>query len=253
MSGEVPAPPTFPALSDPSGGAGTLTTRIAELIRDAIADGRLVPGMRLSVPQLAAQLGASRTPVREALLLLADQGLVGFERNRGVRILETPLHDLEEIFTLRLLLEVPATRRAAALATPAEVEQLAGELAAMGVEAGRDDGTAFMTADRRFHDRLLRIAGNRRLADQVANLRDLVRFLGTSTVGRSRTLHTILEEHVAILDRIRAGDPPGAATAMRAHLLSTAGLLLAQEGGGRPAELAWAAIEEPTGGGEDDG
>ncbi|WP_210495867.1 GntR family transcriptional regulator [Patulibacter sp. SYSU D01012] len=242
----TPDPPAFAPLEDPAGGGVTLTARVAEQVRDAIADGRLQPGMRLSVPQLAEQLGASRTPVREALLLLESQGLVRFERNRGVRILETPLHDLEEIFTLRLLLEVPATRRATTLVGADELAALREHLATMRAHAGEDDETAFMAADRRFHDVLLRAAGNRRLADQVVNLRDLVRFLGASTAGRSRTLTTILGEHEAILAAVEARDADAAAAAMRAHLLATAGLLLAQEGGGGPHELAWSALPEAS-------
>lgn len=219
--------------------AGTLANRVAERVRDGIADGRLKPGMRLSVPTLAEQLGASRTPVREGLLLLESQGLVAFEKNRGVRILETPLHDLEEIFALRLLLEVPATRRSCLRLDDAGRAELRALLMEMEAEAERDDDAAFMAADRRFHDTLLRAAGNRRLADQVASLRDLVRFLGASTAGRSRTLRTILGEHEAILAAIERRDARAAGEAMAAHLHATAALLLAQESGGAPYELDW--------------
>lgn len=239
-------PPPFPPLSGAADAPVTLTARVAEQVRDAIADGRLQPNMRLSVPQLAEQLGASRTPVREALLLLESQGLVRFERNRGVRILETPLHDLEEIFTLRLLLEVPATRRACELLTETDLDALRERLAEMRRHATGEeqDESAFMAADRQFHDLLLRAAGNRRLADTVASMRDLVRFLGASTAGRSRTLAMILSEHELIVHRLESRDPVGAAAAMRKHLLATAGLLLAQEGGGTPHELAWASLGE---------
>lgn len=241
-----PEPPAFPLLSDSVDAPVTLTARIAEEVRDAIADGRLRPNMRLSVPQLAEQLGASRTPVREALLLLENQGLVRFERNRGVRILETPLHDLEEIFTLRLLLEVPATRRACELLTDADLAALRERIAEMRrYGTGEDqDESAFMAADRQFHDLLLRAAGNRRLADTVAGMRDLVRFLGASTAGRSRTLAMILSEHELIVERLETRDAAGAAAAMRKHLLATASLLLAQEGGGSPHQLAWASLGE---------
>jgi DNA-binding GntR family transcriptional regulator len=238
------APPRLAPLNAGDDARVTLTTRVAEAVRDAIADGRLAPGVRLSVPQLAEQLGASRTPVREGLLLLESQGLVAFEKNRGIRILETPLHDLEEIFTLRLLLEVPATRRAATLLDAAAVATLREHLGTMAARAQDDDESAFMAADRRFHDVLLRAAGNRRLADQVAALRDLVRFLGASTAGRSRTLGTILAEHEAIVAAVERADADAAAAAMRAHLLATAALLLAQEGGGAPYALAWAELPE---------
>lgn len=238
-------PPAFSPLDDPAHVPVTLTARVAEQVRDAIADGRLKPNMRLSVPQLAEQLGASRTPVREALLLLESQGLVRFERNRGVRILETALHDLDEIFTLRLLLEVPATRRAAERMSAADRAALRKQLDEMARHAASGDEAAFMAADRRFHDLLLRAAGNRRLAATVIMMRDQVRFLGASTVGRSRTLATILAEHEAIATRLESGDAAGAADAMREHLVATASLLLAQESGrSAPYELAWAALDD---------
>jgi DNA-binding GntR family transcriptional regulator len=193
------------------------------------------------VARLAEQFGVSRTPVREALLLLERQGVVRFERNRGVRVLETSAHDLEEVFTLRLLLEVPATYRACGLLTADDLDALAHELEAMEGLADAGDEAAFMAHDTRFHEILLTTAGNRRLAALVGQLRDLVRFRGASTVGRSRDLRTIHAEHVEVMAALRARDPSAAAERMRAHLLNTARLLLAQEGAGEHP-LAWAPL-----------
>ena len=119
---------TPPALESLSGDRATLTSRALEALRAAIVDGRLEAGERYSVAQLAERFGVSRTPVREALLVLERQGVVRFERNRGVRVLETTAHDLEEVFALRLLLEVPATRRACALLTRDDLAALEREL-----------------------------------------------------------------------------------------------------------------------------
>lgn len=247
IDGAVPDtdPPALAPLALADDAPVTLTARIAGAIRDAITDGSMRPNARLSVPRLAEQLGASRTPVREALLLLESEGLVRFERNRGVRVLETPLHDLDEIFTLRLLLEVPATERAVPRLTGGDLAALHGCLDRMRARAEVADEPGFMAADREFHDLLLRAAGNARLADTVVGLRHLVRSLRPSTAGRSRTLHEIRDEHVAILDRAEAGDAAGAAGAMREHLLTTARLLLAPDGG-VPRDLDW-----PTGAGSD--
>lgn len=231
-------PPILAPLAHDDDAPVTLTARIAGAVRDAITEGRVRPNARLSVPRLAEQLGASRTPVREALLLLENEGLVRFERNRGIRVLETPLHDLDEIFTLRLLLEVPATERAVPRLTTGDLAALRGCLERMGERADVTDEPGFMAVDREFHDLLLRAAGNARLADTVVGLRHLVRSLRPSTAGRSRTLHEIREEHVAILDRAEAGDARGAARAMQEHLLTTARLLLAIEGG-VPRDPAW--------------
>jgi len=209
----------------------TLTDRAVATLRAAILDGRLAAGSLHSVARLAALLGVSRTPVREALLLLERQGMVRFERNRGVRVLAADARDLDEVFDLRLLLEVPAARRAAARADAGDVAALAQELAQMRRHAEAGDEAAFMVHDQRFHARLLELAGNRRLVGMVAGLRDQVRVRGASTVGRGRDLHAILAEHAAILDALRAGDPEVVAEAMRDHLVRTRELLLAAHGG----------------------
>jgi DNA-binding GntR family transcriptional regulator len=228
-----------PALENLTGDRSTLTTRSLEALRAAIVDGRLEAGERYSVAQLAERFGVSRTPVREALLVLERQGVVRFERNRGVRVLETTAHDLEEVFALRLLLEVPATRRACELLSKDDLGALDHELAAMSALAREGDEGAFMAHDKAFHEVILRASGNRRLATIVSQLRDHVRFRGASTVGRSRDLDAIRTEHVAILEALHARDPRAAADAMRAHLLETGRLLLAQESA-PAAGLPWA-------------
>ncbi len=218
-----------PALETLGADRSTLAGRALDALLAAIVDGRLVAGERYSVAQLAERFGVSRTPVREALLVLERQGVVRFERNRGVRVLETTAHDIEEVFELRLLLEVPATARACGLLDDDDLAALGHELEAMGRLAGEGDEGAFMAHDKRFHEIILRASGNRRLTTIVSQLRDLVRFRGASTVGRSRDLQAILAEHVVILDALRAGDADAAAEAMGAHLVETGRLLLAQE------------------------
>jgi DNA-binding GntR family transcriptional regulator len=230
---------TPPALETLAGDRSTLTTRALEALRAAIVDGRLEAGERYSVAQLAERFGVSRTPVRDALLVLERQGVVRFERNRGVRVLETTAHDLEEVFELRLLLEVPATRRACELLSADDLAALDHELAAMSALAREGDEGAFMAHDKAFHEVILRASGNRRLTTIVSQLRDHVRFRGASTVGRSRDLDAIRSEHVAILEALHARDPRAAADAMRAHLLETGRLLLAQESA-PAAGLPWA-------------
>ena len=85
-----------------------------ELIRQAIVDGRLPPGQRLKEEELARELGISRTPVREALLILQTEGLVDAAPNRGAVVRSHDADDLEDLYQLRALLEGYAARRAAA-------------------------------------------------------------------------------------------------------------------------------------------
>ncbi len=234
----------------PIAAEASLGKRVREAIRNAIVVGQLAPGALYSVQALADAFGVSRTPVREALIELAGQGMVRFERNRGVRILDTSIHDLEEVFTLRLLLEVPATYRAAEQITDAAIRDLRRELAAMERASGDDDEPTLMRHDRRFHTVLLAMSGNRRLAEYVDHLRDLVLTRGASTVGRSRSLADIIGEHRAILERVEARDGPGSAAAMRAHIVRTGSLLIQQEGGdGSMLAENWASmlrLDEPA-------
>lgn len=223
--------------ADPS-----ITARVRESILGAIVEGRLQPGSLHSVQTLATAFGVSRTPVREALIDLSGQGVVKFERNRGVRILQTSVHDLEEIVALRLLLEVPATHRAVENDPPELVAALKGELEEMEAAAAADDEVTMMRHDRSFHSLINEASGNSRLATYVDSLRDLVLTRGISTVGRSRELPEIVAEHTAVVDAIEAGDAAGAAAAMKEHLVNTGRLLLAQESGGLDPGMAWADL-----------
>lgn len=209
----------------------SLTARARESIRQAIISGQLEPGSLHSVQSLATVFNVSRTPVREALIDLAGAGMVEFERNRGVRILQTSVQDLEEILVIRLLLEVPAAWRAAGLITAPDLDRLRDALAAMERAAADDDEAGMMAEDRRFHEIINRASGNSRLADYIDSLRDLILTRGVSTVDRTRSLKEVVAEHHGILDAIAGGDAEGAATAMKGHLVSTATLLLHQEAG----------------------
>lgn len=204
---------------------------LVDVLRTAIIRGELVPGSIHSVASLASALGVSRTPVREALIELASRGMVRFERNRGVRILQNSVHDIEEVFDLRLLLEVPAVRRAVERVDRRALRSLEAEYSGMVRAAASNDEQALWLHDRGFHHRLLSLSGNRRLADYVDSLRDMVLLRGATTAGRSRSLEAIALEHRAILDAVRAGDADAAAAAMEQHLRTTAELLVAQESG----------------------
>ena len=221
----------------------SITDRVRDSIREAIIDGRLAPGSLHSVQTLATAFGVSRTPVREALIDLAGAGMVEFERNRGVRILQTSIHDLEEILSLRLLLEVPAAHRAAEQASPETIAALRAELASMREAAQRDDEVTTMTHDRRFHELINEASGNARLAKYVDSLRDLILTRGVSTVGQSRDLPAIIDEHSAVLRAVEAHDADAAASAMKEHICNTASLLLKQETGHESEpELRWAKL-----------
>lgn len=209
--------------------AESLTSQVHRALTQAITVGDLAPGSLHSVAKLADRLQVSRSPVREALISLADQGMVAFEKNRGVRVLQTTAHDLEEVFSLRLLLEVPATFRAAQIITPDGVERLRDALGSVDTFTGAQTMLAHQEMDSGFHRVILESAGNSRLVGIVDNLWSHQKMRGVSSAGRTRRLADIHREHAAVFDRIQAGDPHGAAVAMREHLAHSAMLLLAQE------------------------
>ena len=179
----------------------TLASHARAAVLAAIADGRLEPGGLHSVAQLAEQLGVSRTPVREALLMLEREGRVRFERNRGVRVLEPTAQDVAEVFELRLLLEVPAAAKACG-----------------SVDTGELRGALEAADGARFHDLIVDAAGNRRLAAIVGGLREALAGPG------ARDAEEVAAEHRAILDALEAADADRAAAAMRYHLRRSAEL-----------------------------
>jgi DNA-binding GntR family transcriptional regulator len=227
-----------------AGPATSLADQAVAAIRAAVREGTLVPGRLYSAYQVAAELGVSRSPVREALMRLAEAGMVEFERNRGFRIVIPGPSDIAEVFQLRLLLEVPAARRAARDVSPGLAAALTAELDRLRAAIGGDPA-AFMRHDLQLHRLILDGAGNARLTALVANLRDTARTLGASTVGRSRGLAEIAAEHEPVVAAIVAGDPAAAGAAMAAHLTRTGLLLVAQavaeQGGGASAAELWDA------------
>jgi DNA-binding GntR family transcriptional regulator len=188
-------------------------------LRQALVTGRIEPGVVYSASSLAAELGVSNSPVREAMLALVDDGLMEVVPNRGYRAAALTDADLAEITQLRYLLEVPAAGQAAEsdlgdrLRTLYELVETIERTAAEGDLAGNLD------ADRRFHLLVVDACGNRRLTDQVARLRDQTRLYNLRALAKNQALVASAAEHRPLLDAIAAHDRATAETLMRAHLV----------------------------------
>ncbi|MGJ9413165.1 GntR family transcriptional regulator [Aeromicrobium sp. CF4.19] len=215
------------------------TDRVFAVLRDAILSGRMEAGSRHSIYRLAEQHGVSRTPVRDAVLRLADVGLVTIERNRGVVVRAVTPDDVREVFELRLLLEVPAAVHAARHLDDDLAARLRDDLAGLRAAARSGDVEAFDRHDRALHAAVDGALGNARLVAQVAAWRESIQARGAVTVNRSRDLDDILGEHVPVVESILSQDPAAAAAAMREHLVSTASLLIEQTGGDPSSMLLW--------------
>jgi DNA-binding GntR family transcriptional regulator len=202
-----------------------LRQEIIQTLRAAVISGELRPGVVYSAPTLAAQFGVSATPVREAMLDLAGEGLIDTVRNKGFRVTELSEKDLDELSELRALIEVPTVRRVVesgvAPETVEELRQLAAEIEAA---AARGDLIAHVAADMEFHLRLLALAGNRHLVDTVRSLRARSRIYGLRALAERGALVPSAHEHAELLDLIAAGDADGAERLMDHHLRHVRGI-----------------------------
>jgi DNA-binding GntR family transcriptional regulator len=193
-------------------------------IRAGIITGEIKAGEIYSARTLAEELEVSATPVREALLDLANEGLVSPVRNRGFLVLEVSDHDLDEIFQLRTMLEIPATAQAAKLATEEDVATLRelAERTAVATEQGRVG--EFLDADLDFHLHITRRLGNSRLVELVRRLRDQTRLTGLGQLAASGGLEQAVAEHRQLVEAFAAHDSRRAKAIMREHLQHTRGI-----------------------------
>ena len=197
-------------------------------IRGSIISGEAAPGRIYSVRQFADQLGVSATPVREALLDLAGDGLVEPVRNRGFRVVMPSEEDLDEIYTLRLMLEVPAAAMAAERVTAEVLARCRRYADVISKSAQKGDLSGFLEADRSFHLEILRATANRRLVETVLRLRDETRLVGLPALRGTDTLLASAHEHIEILDALSTRDAATAATITRRHIEHVRGIWAGQ-------------------------
>ena len=195
------------------------TPQIYDLLRARIVDKRLPPGARISEVELAASLGVSRTPLRAALQQLAFEGLISTRPQVGSVVAELDEARLNEAVLIRAAVEEAVVRRLAE--TGADLGTLVALLASQEKAATADDYESFFELDEAFHAALSEIADMPnawRLVQSVKGHVDRQRYSMLGVIPmRSKRAYL---EHLKVLDRIRAGDADGAATAMRSHVAS---------------------------------
>ncbi|MFJ6213594.1 GntR family transcriptional regulator [Streptomyces sp. NPDC092296] len=195
-----------------------LRDQVARSLRAALAAGELRPGGVYSAPALAAEYGVSATPVREAMLDLAREGLVEPVRNKGFRITEPTDRDRAELAELRALLEVPIAGRLARAASRDQLAALRPLALAVVAAAEQGDAAGCLEADRRFHAALLGLTGNRHLVEVAGELRRRSGTAAEPGAGHCGELLAVAREHLELLDLMAAGDAAGAEHCMRRHL-----------------------------------
>jgi DNA-binding GntR family transcriptional regulator len=197
-----------------------LYEQVAERLRTRIYAHELVPGTWVDEQKLAEEYGISRTPMREALKVLASEGLVQLKPRRGCYVTELSEEDLDEIFPVMALLEGRVAFEATAKATDKNIEKLESIHNRLEKSAKQNNIDGFFEANQDFHKELQVLAGNRWLQKAIDDLRIVVRLTRRDSLRLDGRVTQSLEEHRAILAAIQKGDATEAGRLMHDHLLS---------------------------------
>jgi DNA-binding GntR family transcriptional regulator len=207
---------SFPVLDAPK--PKTITTQAMEKIRQLIFDGKLAAGSDHLESELADRLGMSRTPVREATLMLAQQGLLEVRPRKGVRISTLSLRDMAEIYSVLTELESLAAEEAAnAGYSDVDLKTLKQSIEAMEEALEREDREAWAMADDAFHDELVRLGGNSRVESIVSMMANQVRRARAMTLFIRPLPVKSNEDHRAVYSAIKEGDSVRARDRHRSH------------------------------------
>ena len=215
--GQLPQP-SDAASRQPKRRQLTAASAICAEMRDAIVSLAFEPGAPLSEKELTERFGVSRTPVREALIRLAEEGLVDIRPQAGTFVARIPLAAIPEAVVVRQALEGALVELAAARADVAGAERLEKVIERQEAFAKLDDQTAFHESDELFHETIAALSGHPgvwRTVRQAKLQIDRCRRLTLPVLGR---MGQVIAEHRVIANAIRAGDVRAARKAMQAHL-----------------------------------
>lgn len=201
--------------------ATSLRDQVSESIRAGLITGELAPGEIYSAPQLAAQMGVSATPVREAMLYFEREGMVTKMRNTGYKVTELSAEILDGAAEARILLEVPTMAKIARTCTgetAEKVEELRGLAHMLNDAAERGDLVSYLQADLRFHCDFLALAGNPVIVETVSSLRTRSRVTGLRPLAEAGNLVASSREHEAMIDAALAQDAAAMEAIVRTHI-----------------------------------
>lgn len=212
----APAPTTITLLQ-----TNSLTMAVQQEVERAILAGEYAPGDKLNEAALALKLGVSRGPVREAFRMLDEAGLVRTEKNRGVFVRDIPLDEAVEIFELRATMEELVGRRLAASMTTEQQVEIETLVHAMEASVKTRDSHSYHLLNLQFHDRLVEMAGNRKLAAVYRKLVKEISLFRRLNLAGQNVLPESAHAHWTILEAIKSGDPDIAGRAMFEHAMGS--------------------------------
>ncbi len=205
---------------------GSLTSRVFQKIEKEIVDGTFAPGESLTESRLCETLGVSRTPVREALFQLEQEGLVQMQRNKGAVVIGISEKDIDDIYTIRMQIEGLASRWAAERITEEEKTRLAEIVALEKFYAERGNIEENRNLDHMFHDGLYTASRSTPLRNTLRTFHNYIgraRAISFRTGDRARIAAI---EHMAILDAVNCGDGDLAERLTRDHIVNAKANLL---------------------------
>ena len=192
-----------------------LYQEVAELLRQRIFSRALAPGSWIDEMKLAEEYGISRTPLREALKVLAAEGLVTMKVRRGAYVTEMSDQDLTDVYHLLSLLESDAAGDVAAHATQAQIKEL--QALHDELEAAAKEHDRYFQLNEQFHIRLLEIAGNRWRNQMVADLRKVMKLNRHNSLLKSGRIQESLREHRDIMRSLAQRDAKATVRKMQSH------------------------------------
>ena len=192
-----------------------LYEEVAELLRQRIFSNELAPGSWIDELRLAEAYGISRTPLREALKVLATEGLVTMKVRRGAYVTEVSDKDQRDVYHLLSLLESDATGVVAQQATEAELTELAQ--LHQELKAATQNTERFFEINEQFHMRLLEMANNRWRTQLVLDLRKVMKLNRHNSLFKSGRIEESLQEHQDIMDALLAHDAALSQQRMQTH------------------------------------
>ncbi len=218
---------TEDAQTDSAPSAGKSASEHAyDALRQAIASGEFAGGQRLTEQMLSERFGISRTPIRDALRRLEMEGLIAAGSGRGFRVAEWTRDEIDQVFTIRAMLESYAIERAASLATDEQIEEL-GRLSEIMIDRtppqSDEDFKVLADANERFHKLIIEAAQSERLARLISMTIDMALRFRTYKMYSERDLKRSSLHHREMVEALRARAPDWAASVMRSHLLAAAG------------------------------
>lgn len=204
--------------SELNGDAYSLTDKAYFAISRAIANLELKPGESLTQDRLAKWLAISRTPVREALRRLEQEGIIRNVPGRGLIVAELTIKEVEDMLELLRLMDSHAAELAALRRTSEQAQQLVEVSTALLAAAERHDVEEWSSVDRVWHDIVLTASGNRLLSQSIRDVRRRLHRVTINSGTRPERLLDCTHEHVAVARAIAAGDSQAARDLMREHI-----------------------------------